>query len=106
MKYSSLGLFSAKLVPAVNYPRIIYGSRTKICVTGLQKVCGCDAAPLMAIEGGGEGRKGRKTERGGGGEYILTKFISSHSTVCKCVCVCGVCVTDQLFSLIQYRNRR
>ena len=33
MKYSSLGLFSAELVPAVNYPRIIYGSRTKICVT-------------------------------------------------------------------------
>ena len=34
MKYGNLGLFLAEMVPAVNYPRIIYGRRTKICVTG------------------------------------------------------------------------
>lgn len=33
MKYGNLGLFSSEMVPAVNYPMIIYGRRTKICVT-------------------------------------------------------------------------
>ena len=40
MKYGSVGLFSAELVPAVNNPRIIYGRWTKICVTALPRVVG------------------------------------------------------------------
>ena len=62
MKYGSPGLFSAELVPAVNYPRIIYGSRTKICVTG----------PILT-EGGLSSRPSSR-EDGAGGPHIPGKM--------------------------------